>query len=45
MPVRDKASFYVITANTLLTGDAVFYAADDSWQLGLQNPMLFTDEE
>lgn len=45
MPVRDKASFHVITANSLLTGDAVFYSADDSWQLGLQNPMLFADDE
>lgn len=43
MKQHDQEKFYLITANDLLSGDAIFYAGDHGWSGNIAKAVLFTD--
>lgn len=45
MPAPRSANAYAITANHLMTGDAVYYADMRNWQQTLDKAMIFQSEE
>ena len=43
MKQHEQEKFYLITANDLLSGDAIFYAGNDSWSGDFAQSALFED--
>ena len=45
MPAVKAATAYAITANHLMTGDAVFYAHDKDWRQDIDKQTIFSRED
>ena len=43
MKQHDQEKFYLITANDLLSGDAIFYSGKTSWSGDIAKAVLFAD--